>query len=91
MIIERGDAGEVGDLSEDGVERVGLFTRLGWSISGSGRSLGASGTSCVVGSTLVHELVADKLVDDGDVLSRTVIVAHCVPSLQRQRKTLADK
>ena len=80
LVIERGNAGEVGDLPEDGVEGVGLVSRLWWSVSGGGPSLSTGGTSGSIGSTLVHELVADELTDDIEVLSGTVVVAHCVPS-----------
>ena len=81
LVIERGDAGKVGDLSEDGVESVGLLTSLGRELSGSGPGLSTSGASGGVCSTLVHELVADELADNVKVLCRTVVVAHCVPKL----------
>ena len=81
LVIERGDAGKVGDLSEDRVESVGLLTSLGRELSGSGPGLSTSGTGSGVCSTLVHELVADELADNVKVLSGTVVVAHCVPKL----------
>lgn len=79
LIIERSDAGEVCDLPEDCVESVGLFSGLGrGTISGGlGSSAGALGGR--VGLASVHELVAHELGDDVDVLSRTVVVAHCDP------------
>jgi hypothetical protein len=81
LVIERGDAGKVGGLSEDSIESVGLLTSLGRELSGGGSSLSTSGTSGSVCSTLVHELVADELADDVEVLCGTVVVAHCVPKL----------
>lgn len=80
LVIERGDAGKVGNLSEDCVEGVGLFTGLGRSVPGGGPSLSAGGASSSVRPTLVHELVANELTDDVEVLSGTVVVAHCVTS-----------
>jgi hypothetical protein len=79
LVIERGNAGKVGDLSKDCVESVGLLTSLGRELSSSGPGLSTSGTSGSVCSTLVHELVADELADDVEVLCGTVVVAHCVP------------
>jgi len=81
LVIERGDAGEVGNLPEDGVESVGLFTGLWRGIPGGGPSLSAGGTSGGVGPTLVHELVADELTDYVKVLSRTVVVARLRPKV----------
>lgn len=77
LIIESGDVGEVGDLPEDGVESIGLFSGLGrGTISGGlGSRAGAQGDG--VGLASVHELVAHELGDDVDVLSRAVVVAHC--------------
>lgn len=88
MIIERGDAGEVGGDAKDSVESVSLFSRLCWGIvSGDlGLSTGVQGGR--VGLTSVHELVAHELGDDVDVLSRAVVVAHCGPKRRRQRKVL---
>ena len=80
LVIEGSYTGKIGNLSEDGVEGVGLFPRLGRSVSGGSPSLSACGTGGSVCSTLVHELVADELTDDVEVLSGTVVVAHCVPS-----------
>jgi len=80
LVIERGNVGKVGNLSEDGVEGVGLLTGLGWSLPSRGPSLSTGGTGGSVCSALVHELVADELTDDIEVLSGTVAVAHCVPN-----------
>ena len=79
LVIKRSNASKVGNLPEDGVEGVGLFTGLGWGISSGGPSLSAGGTCGIVGSALVHELVADELTDDVEILSGTVVVAHCAP------------
>lgn len=79
LIIERGNLGEVGDLPEDGVESVGLFSGLGWGAIGGRLGSRAGAQSGRIGFAGVHELVAHELGDDVDVLSRTVVVAHCDP------------
>ena len=76
LVIKRSDTGKVGNFPKGSVEGVSLFTRLGRSISSGGPSLSAGSASGSVGSTLVHELVADELTDDVEVLSGTVVVAH---------------
>jgi len=80
LVIERGNASKVGNLSENCVESVGLFTRLGWGVSGGGPGLSTGGTSSSVGSALVHELVTDELADDVEVLGGTVVVARYIPN-----------
>ena len=79
LIIERSDAGEISDLAEYSVESVGLFPSLGWGTTSGSPSLSAGRTSCGICSALVHELVTDELPDDVEVLSGTVVVAHCIP------------
>jgi len=79
LVIEWGNAGEIGNLPEDGVESVSLFPGLGWGFSCGGSSLGAGSASGGVGSALVHELIADELTDDVKVLSGTVVVARYAP------------
>jgi hypothetical protein len=88
LVIERGDASEVGDVAEDGVESVGLVSGLCWGFISGGLGLSAGVFSGRVGLASVHELVAHRLGDDVDVLSRTVGVAHCVRRWERQRKVL---
>ena len=88
LVIERGDAGEVGGDPKDGVESVGLLPSLRWGAICGGGSFSASTLGGGIGFAGVHELVAHELGDDVDVLGRSVIVARYFPRRSRQRKAL---
>lgn len=80
-VVENGVVCEVSGDAKNGIESVGLDTSLR---RGSGRSgsfgVGTSVTSGSISLASVHELVAHKLCDNADVLSRTVGVGFYVES-----------
>lgn len=78
LVIKSGDAGEVGGPPEDSVEGVCLFSGLSWGTISGELGPSASAKSGRIGLASIYELVARELGDDVDILSRAVVIAHCV-------------